>query len=175
MLPIFDKREVSVELKQTDFLLTDEQLVEINRKFSGLIGSHDKGEETPYQHVSVTFEFSYLGKLVSAHSQLCFDEDEVGFSEVKPFTNADVSMTEKQLNEINLHLTGGISAVLARARLDEAVSPDITPESLRLWVTFEFGPSWRSFEACFGDSDEIGDQCYVSQPDAWRNSTAQVV
>ena len=49
----------------------------------------------------------------------------------------------------------------------------VTLESLRVWITFKFGPGWRSFEACFGDDDEMGDVCHGFLPDFWANSSVR--
>jgi hypothetical protein len=156
---------------QSDFSLTDEQLLEINRKFSSLVDTRSEPVVNPYHVVSVTFEFSSLGKLLSAHSHLCFDEEEAIYADVKPFTNADVLLTDEQLREINRHYSEGIRAVLARDGMHSDLSPKVTLELLRVWVTFKFGPGWRSFEACFGDDDEMGDDCYAWLPDSWENSS----
>lgn len=158
-------------MKQSDFSLTDEQLLEINRKFNSLVDTRPEPVVNPYHVVSVTFEFSSLGKLMSAHSKLCFDEEEAIYADVKPFTNADVLLTDEQLREINRHYSEGIGAVLARDSMYSDLSPNVTLESLRVWVTFQFGPGWRSFEACFGDDDEMGDVCYACLPDSWENSS----
>ena len=151
--------------------MTDEQLLEINRKFNSLVDTRPEPVVNPYHVVSVTFEFSSLGKLMSAHSKLCFDEEEAIYADVKPFTNADVLLTDEQLREINRHYSEGIGAVLARDSMYSDLSPNVTLESLRVWVTFQFGPGWRSFEACFGDDDEMGDVCYACLPDSWENSS----
>lgn len=165
--------EFSLELKQSDFSLTDEQLLEINRKFSSLVDTRPEAVVNPYHVVSVTFEFSSLGKLMSAYSKLCFDEQEAIYADVKPFTNADVLLTDEQLREVNRHYSEGILAVLARDGTQSDLSPKVIRESLRLWVTFQFGPGWRSFEACFGDDDEMEVQCYRCLPECWGNSSVR--
>ena len=140
---------------------------------SSLVDTRPESVVNPYHVVSVTFEFSSLGKLLSAHSQLCFDEEEAIYADVQPFTNADVLLTDAQLRDINRHYSEGIRAVLARDGLHSDLSPTVTLESLRAWVTFKFGPGWRSFEACFGDDDEVGDDCYAWPPDFWANSSVR--
>lgn len=161
-----------MKLKKDDFILTDEQLLEINLKFIALVDTRSEPVVNPYHVVQVTFEFSSLGKLISAHSQLCFDEEEAFYTDVKPFTQVDVSLTEDQLHEINNHFTNGLRSVIAREGFYSDLSSKVTLESLHLWVGFQFGPGWRSFEACLGDDQEMGDICYNFLPEIWNNSSA---
>lgn len=161
-----------MELKPSDFVLTDEQLREIDRKFSALADAKPADVVDPYHVVCVNFEFSPHGKLLSVQSQLCFDEEEVLYAAVKPFTQADVALTDSQLREINHHFSAGLRAVLAREGLYADLGPGVTLDSLRVWVKFDFGPGWRSIEAGFGDFDEMGDDCLVYLPEAWSNSSA---
>ena len=163
-----------MDLKQEDFVLTDEELIDINRKFIALVDVHTESIINPYHVVQVTFEFSSLGKLMSTHSQLCFDEEEAVYAEVKPFTQADVSLKEDQLHEINNHFTRGLNEVVARKGVYSDLSSKVTFESMSLWVNFQFGPGWRSIDACFGDGQEMGDVCYMFFPDIWNNSSARL-
>lgn len=161
-----------MKLKKDDFILTDEQLLEINLKFIALVDTRSEPVVNPYHVVQVTFEFSSLGKLISAHSQLCFDEEEAFYTDVKPFTHSDISLTENQFLEINDHFTRGLSAVVARKGVYSDLSSKVTFESLSLWVNFQFGPGWRSLDASFGDGQEMGDVCYKFLPEIWNNSSA---
>ena len=120
-----------MELKQSDFVLAVEQLLEIDRKFSALEDAKPRGVADPYHVVRVTFEFSSLGKFISAHSQLCFDEEEALYADVKPFAQADVSLTEEQLREINHHFTDGLRAVIAREGVYSDLSAKVTLECCR--------------------------------------------
>ena len=76
-------------LTQSDFLLTDEELKEINRYFSGMAESHAQAGEDTQQIVSVTFDFMpAFGRTVRArfdgelNGRLISDESEVGIAEI---------------------------------------------------------------------------------------------
>ena len=155
-----------MDLKQSDFVLTDEQLLEIDRNFRSLTVDRAQAVEAAHHGVSVTYEFSPLGRPVRVHSQLVYFEDvtEIAVTEA-PFTNADVLLTEEQLHEVNRHFSA-ISTAQAQADEDKPQSP---------CVTFEFGPGWRSFAACFtGPVDgHLLRQCYEWPPDVWNRPADQ--
>ena len=76
-------------LTQNHFLLTDEELKEINCYFSGMAESHAQAGEDAQQSVSVTFDFMpVLGRTVTArfdgelNGRLISDESEVGVTEI---------------------------------------------------------------------------------------------
>lgn len=80
-------------LTQNDFLLTDEELKEINCYFSGMAESHAQAGEDAQQSVSVTFDFMpAFGRTVTArfdgepNGQPISDEFEVQRAEA---TNGD--------------------------------------------------------------------------------------
>lgn len=163
-----------MKLEQCDFKLTNEQLLEINRKFGALVEAMQKGIVDPCRVVCVRFEFSRHGSLLSASSQLRFDEEEPGYAEVRPFTHADVSLTEEQLREISDHFNTGLRAIEGREGLFADLSSKVTLDRLHCWVTFEFGPGWRALEAGFGDFDEMENQCLLYPCDSWNHSNARL-
>lgn len=161
-----------MELNQSDFRLTKDQQLAIDQMFSALKDEDSKGIVDSNRVVCVTFGFSSRGSPVSANILMRFDDGDARYAEVRPFAHTDVSLTEDQLREINLHFNGGLRSVQAREGLYSELSSNVTLETLRLWVTFEFGPGWRAIEAAFGDFDEMESQCLVYQPEPWSNSSS---
>ena len=161
-----------MDLKQCDFILTNDILLEIDHKFRTLTDPTVIVDTDSYQVVCVTFRFSLGGNLSAANMQLHFEDGEARYSYVRPFENADISIAEDKLQEINLHFNEGLRAIQAREGIYSELSSDMSLETLSLWVTFEFGPGWRAIEAGFGDFDEMESQCLVYQPEPWSNSSS---
>ncbi len=97
-------------LKQSDFLLTDEQLHEINRHFSAMADAHAQaGEEAP-QSIRVTFEFApVFGRTVMAYfggavnGQLISDECESEETEATHAGMEDSAVSERAEDRLAKH------------------------------------------------------------------------
>ena len=151
-----------MRLEPSDFGVSAAQLQDINHAFSAMPARYaptDDGEEEPAT-VCVTFEFSPLGRSVTAHGQGDSRRPKtVDALHVKRFTAADVTLTPAQMQAINHHFSA-----MTVAPADAA---EDAPQ--RASVTFEFGPGWRSFQACFdrAEDGELMRHCYEWPPDSW--------
>lgn len=151
-----------MRLEPSDFAVNAAQLQDINRAFSALPARYaptDDGEEEPAT-VCVTFEFGPLGRSVTAQGQAGSGRQKtLDALQAKRFTAADVALTPAQMQAINRHFSA--MAIAPAEGQDEA------PQ--RASVTFEFGPGWRSFQACFdrAEDGELMRHGFEWPPDIW--------
>jgi hypothetical protein len=161
-----------MELKQDDFKLTIDQLIDIDQKFSALSSANPMVVIHLHHVLCVAFGFSFLGSPISSNIQMLFDDDQARYSDVRPFAHTDISLSEDHLRAINFHFNEGLRALNVREGLYNCVSSNITHESLYFWVKFKFGPGWRSLEAGFEDFDEMESNCIEFPIESWSNSSA---